>query len=200
VEIFAAIIVPTIGLLVVIGLPWLDRSTTRSIANRKTIMGTLAIVLVAIVALSIYAQAGIQTKIAASGAPVKTQQQIFEEFDASVASAAEASAGGAGAQLAAGKSVYGNNCASCHGAAGTGTPGLAPPLAGNPFVTGDAKPVIGVLLHGLKGQQIMGQSYGAPMPAWKGTLSNKDIADVITYIRGGLGANKASAVSEADIK
>jgi mono/diheme cytochrome c family protein len=77
---------------------------------------------------------------------------------------------------------------------------VAPPLAGNPFVTGDPKAVINVVENGLHGQTIMGQTYGAPMPAWKGTLSKSDLAAVITYIRGSLGSNKASAVKLSDIK
>jgi mono/diheme cytochrome c family protein len=36
------------------------------------------------------------------------------------------------------------------------------------------------------------------MPAWKGTLTNGQIADVITYIRNGWG-NKASSVTAADV-
>ncbi|MBV8655972.1 MAG: cytochrome C, partial [Candidatus Eremiobacteraeota bacterium] len=36
-------------------------------------------------------------------------------------------------------------------------------------------------------------------PPWKGTLSNGDVADVITYIRGSLGSNKASAVTEKQV-
>ena len=46
---------------------------------------------------------------------------------------------------------------------------------------------------------VNGQSYHGMMPPWKGTLTNKDIADVITYIRGSLGSNKASAVTEAQV-
>jgi ubiquinol-cytochrome c reductase cytochrome b subunit len=202
-ELLAAIIVPTIGLLIVLALPWLDRSTTRSFSARAGILWTTALTVVVIIALSIYAQVGIQQKIAASGAKQETQAQIFADADAAAgaAEAAEASSGAsANPQIAAGKTVFTANCTSCHGAAGLGQAGLAPPLAGNPMVTGDPKAVIKVLLNGLHGQTIMGQSYGAPMPAWKGTLSNKDIADVITYIRGGLGSNKASAVSESDIK
>ena len=38
------------------------------------------------------------------------------------------------------------------------------------------------------------------MPPWKGTLTNKQIADVITYIRGSLGDNHAaSAVTQAQV-
>ena len=38
----------------------------------------------------------------------------------------------------------------------------------------------------------------ATMPAWKGKLSNAEIADVITYMRSSWG-NKGSAVTEAQV-
>jgi len=73
--------------------------------------------------------------------------------------------------------------------AGTGHPERIPPLANNPVVTGDPQKVIGILTAGLHGQiSVGGMSYNGQMPAWKGQLSSKDIADVITYIRGGLEA------------
>ena len=79
-------------------------------------------------------------------------------------------------------------------------PGAFPPLANNPVVTGDPNKVIGIVTGGLHGQiSVSGMSYNGQMPAWKGQLSNKDIADVITYIRGGLGSNHASAVTEAQV-
>jgi mono/diheme cytochrome c family protein len=37
------------------------------------------------------------------------------------------------------------------------------------------------------------------MPPWKGTLSNKDIAAVVTFIRTGFGSNHASAVTVQDV-
>jgi mono/diheme cytochrome c family protein len=36
------------------------------------------------------------------------------------------------------------------------------------------------------------------MPAWKGTLTNDDIANVLTYVRSSWG-NKASAVTTAQV-
>jgi mono/diheme cytochrome c family protein len=36
------------------------------------------------------------------------------------------------------------------------------------------------------------------MPPWKGTLSNADVAAVVTYIRTSWG-NKGASVSEADV-
>lgn len=98
-----------------------------------------------------------------------------------------------------GKAVYSKNCSSCHQAGGQGVPSTFPPLAKNSFVTGDAKKVIGAVVHGLNGQiSVSGKSYNGTMPAWKGQLSNAEIAAVVTYIRSAWG-NKASKVSEKDV-
>jgi ubiquinol-cytochrome c reductase cytochrome b subunit len=198
VELFAAIFIPTVGGIIILILPWLDRSTTRSIKSRAGIMWTTLVVLIAIVALSFYAQSTIQAHIAASGVPQQTEEQIL----AAPAEAAASTGGGAAAnpQIDAGSKVFSQNCSSCHGAQGQGAPSVAPALSKNPFVTGDAKAVVNVVENGMHGQQVMGQSFSAPMPAWKGQLSKKDIADVITFIRGGLPGNTASAVKESDIK
>ncbi len=78
-------------------------------------------------------------------------------------------------------------------------PGAFPPLAKNAYVTGDPKKVIGTLLNGLNGAvSVNGKTYNGAMPAWKGQLSNAEIAAVITYIRSSWG-NKASAVTEAQV-
>ena len=58
--------------------------------------------------------------------------------------------------------------------------------------------IIGIVLNGLSGQTIQGKTYATQMPPWKGNLTNKQIADVVTYIRNAWG-NKASAVTEADV-
>ena len=179
VELFAAIIVPTIGGAIVLLLPWLDRSTTRSLHSRAGILWTTTVVVICIVALSFYAQSSIQSQIAALGIQPQTEAQIL----AAPAEAAPAPGGGATDTIAAGQKVFQSNCISCHGANGQGAPGLAPPLAGNPFVTGDIAKVTAVVTDGLHGQTIMGQSYGAQMPAWKGTLSTTDITNVVNYIR-----------------
>jgi ubiquinol-cytochrome c reductase cytochrome b subunit len=198
-ELLAAIIVPTIGLVIVLLLPWLDRSTTRSFASRGAILWPTAIILIAVVGLSIYAQMGIQAKEAA-GPPSQSEAQILAAPAEAAATTTSSTSGGASDLAAHGGQVFSQNCSSCHGSTGLGQPAVAPPLAGNAFVTGDPKAVIDVVENGLHGQTIMGQSYGAQMPAWKATLSKPDVAAVITYIRGSLGANHASAVSVSDIK
>jgi mono/diheme cytochrome c family protein len=79
-------------------------------------------------------------------------------------------------------------------------PGTFPPLADNPVVTGDPNKVIAIVTGGLHGAiTVSGQTYNGQMPAWKGTLSNKQISEVITFIRGSLGNNKASPVTEAQV-
>ena len=100
---------------------------------------------------------------------------------------------------AAGAKIYSSNCSSCHQANGKGQPGVFPPLAGNSVVTGPAAQVITIVKNGKSGKiSVNGSTYNGQMPAWKGTLSNKDIAAVITYIRSSWG-NHASAVTEAQV-
>lgn len=104
-----------------------------------------------------------------------------------------------GASAAAGSKVYTTNCSSCHQANGKGQPGVFPPLAGNAVVTGPADKVIHIVKNGLSGKiSVNGATYNGQMPAWKGTLSDGDIAAVVTYIRSSWG-NKASAVTASQV-
>lgn len=99
-----------------------------------------------------------------------------------------------------GKAIFNTNCATCHQANGMGSPGVFPPLAGNKDVT-DADPskLIAIVLHGASTPMtVNGKQYSGGMPPWKGTLSNADIAAVLTYVRSSWG-NKASAVTEAQV-
>jgi mono/diheme cytochrome c family protein len=101
---------------------------------------------------------------------------------------------------APGQTIYGANCSACHGVSGTGLSGEFPPLAGNLMVTGSPDKVIAAVKNGLSGAiTVNGKPFSGAMPAWKGKLSNSDIADVITYIRSSWG-NKAAAVTEAQVE
>lgn len=96
-----------------------------------------------------------------------------------------------------GLAVYTTNCSTCHQSDGKGA--IGPPLAGNPVVTGDASKVIHIVNGGLTGTvSVHGKSFNGTMPAWKGVLSNGDIAAVITYIRSSWG-NKAGPVTAAQV-
>lgn len=103
------------------------------------------------------------------------------------------------ASASAGAKIFATNCSSCHQANGKGQAGVFPPLAGNPAVTGSATTVIHIVKDGLNGKIVVaGTTYNGQMPAWKGTLSDSDIASVVTYIRSAWG-NHASAVTAAQV-
>ena len=78
-----------------------------------------------------------------------------------------------------GEKVYTANCAACHQASGKGVPGAFPALDGSGVVNGPKAPQIAILLNGKNA-----------MPAWKGVLSDTEIAAVITYTRNSW-SNKA---------
>jgi len=201
-ELIATIIVPTIFLIVVLLLPWLDRSTTRSFAARAGLLWSATIVVCGIVGLSIFGQVTTMIKQGSAPASPPESDVLSAAAAATLPSGGGSSAGNATASSSngPGATVFSSNCASCHGAQGQGLPGSFPPLANNPVVTGDPNKVIGIVLSGLHGSIVVnGQTYNGQMPPWKGTLSNKDVANVITFIRGSLGNNKASAVTEAQV-
>jgi mono/diheme cytochrome c family protein len=99
-----------------------------------------------------------------------------------------------------GKAIFATNCATCHGDKGQGAENVAPPLAKNSYETGDPKKVIHTVLYGLSGPiKVNGKPWGdGTMPAWKGSLTNAQIAAVITFERSSWG-NKASAVTEKQV-
>jgi mono/diheme cytochrome c family protein len=97
-----------------------------------------------------------------------------------------------------GKMVYEQNCLACHQVDGSGVPFLAPPLIEGTFVNGDKKRLIEILLKGLQGVEIKGEQYANPMPAFD-YLSDKEIADLLTYVRGNF-KNNGDAVTEAEVK
>jgi cytochrome c oxidase subunit 2 len=78
-----------------------------------------------------------------------------------------------------GEKVFLANCAACHQATGKGVPGAFPALDGSPIVNGPKAAQIHLVLNGKNA-----------MPAWKGVLSDTDIAAAITYTRNAW-SNKA---------
>jgi ubiquinol-cytochrome c reductase cytochrome b subunit len=201
-ELIATIVVPTLFLIVILLIPWIDRTTSRSFGARSGLLWMATLVVCVIATLSIYAQITTMAKQAAAPATPPESVVLSAAAAATIPStgAPGAGSGAATATNSNGAKVFSDNCSTCHGAQGTGLPGSFPPLANNPTVTGDPNKVIGIVLGGLHGSiTVNGQTYNGQMPPWKGTLTNKQIADVITYIRGSLGNNKASAVTEAQV-
>ena len=191
----ATVVLPGAFTMVLLLLPWIDRNPSRAILRRPFVMGITLVSIAAIVGLSVFTADAItkeqtqnpagQTPVLGYGAPPATPTP---------AATAAAATGPDGAK------IYASNCESCHGANGQGLPGSFPPLAGNPFVTGDPAKVITTVDNGLHGAILVnGQTFNGTMPAWKASLKPGEISAVITYIRSSWG-NKASPVTEAQVK
>jgi mono/diheme cytochrome c family protein len=83
----------------------------------------------------------------------------------------------------AGRTIYLNNCASCHQLNGEGISGAIPALAGNGAVLARGPDdVIRVVLGGIEAQGGL-----APMPAVGTSMSDQDVAAVVNYIRQSFG-------------
>jgi cytochrome c oxidase subunit 2 len=93
---------------------------------------------------------------------------------------------------ARGEKVYAANCVACHQANGMGVPNAFPALAGSKLVNGPPGPNIAMVLEGKQ---------GTAMQAFGKTLSDTDIAAVITYTRSAWN-NKAAEnlVQPAQVK
>ena len=98
-----------------------------------------------------------------------------------------------------GASVYIDNCAACHRTDGHGYTRVFPALAGNPVLqTADATSLINIVLNG----GTLPATHAAPstftMPAFAWRLSDQEVADVVSFIRGSWG-NKGAPVNASDV-
>jgi mono/diheme cytochrome c family protein len=105
-------------------------------------------------------------------------------------------------QIAEGQKAYMMVCFACHQPTGLGMPNMFPPLAKSDWVIAP-KPdrLIRIVLQGITGPiTINGQPFTsvAPLMPSQATLSDTQIADVLTYIRNTFG-NSASAVTAAQV-
>jgi cytochrome c oxidase subunit 2 len=95
---------------------------------------------------------------------------------------------------ARGEKVYTANCAACHQPTGKGLPPAFPPLDGSKVATDPKLAHISTVLNGVTRD-------GKPtaMVAWKGTLSDVDIASVVTYERNSWGNHTGEAIQPAEV-
>ena len=100
--------------------------------------------------------------------------------------------------IAAGKAVYMQTCVACHQVDGGGVQNLNPSLIKTSYVLGSPQRLINVILKGLAQQPVDGEMYSNAMPPHN-YLSNKQIADVLTYVRSNFG-NKASGITAEQVK
>ena len=98
-----------------------------------------------------------------------------------------------------GASVYIDNCAACHRTDGHGYTRVFPALAGNPVLqTADATSLINIVLNGgtLPATHTAPSTFTMPAFAWR--LSDQEVADVVSFVRGSWG-NKGAPVKANDV-
>ncbi len=95
---------------------------------------------------------------------------------------------------ARGEKVYTANCAACHQPNGKGLPPAFPPLDGSKVATGPKLAHISTVLNG-----VMRDGKPTAMVAWKGTLSDVDIASVVTYERNSWGNHTGEAIQPSEV-
>jgi nitrite reductase (NO-forming) len=120
------------------------------------------------------------------------------------AAPAPAPAATGGSSKERGKVVYNTICIPCHQPTGMGLPNMFPPLVGSDWPKAK-KPdrLIRMILHGVMGPiKVNGQPFNTPAPMMPGqaaTLSDVQIADVLTFVRAEFGGG-ASEVTPDQVK
>ena len=115
-------------------------------------------------------------------------KQVYAPYTSADELASYQPKSGEASTLARGKTVYGTYCGLCHGSDGLGKPGQAPPLAGSEWVVKDITSLAHIPLTGLNGLiQVKGRDWNLSMAAMGASLSDADLAAVLTYIRGSSG-------------
>lgn len=103
------------------------------------------------------------------------------------------------AVLTRGAKLYGDHCSSCHQDDGRGAAPAYPPLAGNRAITmASAINPIRIVLNGGFAPGTAGNPRPYGMPPYGPSLSDAEVAAVVTYIRNQWG-NQAAAVSAQDV-
>jgi len=95
-----------------------------------------------------------------------------------------------------GKNVYQKYCMTCHLADGKGIAGLYPPLNATGWVNGDKERLIRMMLQGIDGEiKVKGLIYNQAMASYS-YLSDKEVSDVLTYIRTNFGNDSGKITVE----
>jgi mono/diheme cytochrome c family protein len=120
-----------------------------------------------------------------SEAPETTQYQTSQQFGSQL--------------LEQGKKIYADSCAKCHADNGLGKPPAYPPLATNPSIQmPSAVNPIRMVLNGGYPPSTAGNPMPHGMPPFAQSLSNEEVAAVVTYIRQSWG-NHGTAISPQQV-
>ncbi|MDO5623410.1 MAG: c-type cytochrome [Pseudomonadota bacterium] len=129
------------------------------------------------------------------GDDLRAMAAYLQTLPQSTAAPAAARSTAPPASARVGERLYEQHCASCHGAQGEGVAGAYPPLAGNRAVTmARTDNLLQTVLHGGYAPATAGNPRPYGMPPFAQTLSDADIAAVLTHIRTHWG-NQAGEVS-----
>ena len=94
-------------------------------------------------------------------------------------------------RYAAGQQQFTATCAGCHQVNGQGLPGVAKSLVGSRWALSPEPQVIRIVLHGKEGEMLM--------PPVGGSMTDEQIAAVLTYVRRSWG-NTASPITPAAVQ
>ncbi len=94
-----------------------------------------------------------------------------------------------GERIELGKQIYSQTCFACHQGEGQGIAGAFPPLAKSDYLNADVDRAIKIVLHGKTGEiKVNGKTYNSVMTAQ--SLSDEEVANVLTYVYNSWGNNK----------
>ena len=98
-----------------------------------------------------------------------------------------------------GARLYEQHCAACHGAQGEGSPGIYPALAGNRALSlPTSANLVHLVIEGGFAPATAGNPRPFGMPPFATVLSEAEVAQVLTHVRGHWG-NRAAAVSAQEV-
>jgi mono/diheme cytochrome c family protein len=98
-----------------------------------------------------------------------------------------------------GAMIYLDSCAACHRPDGVGYEQVFPRLAGNPVVQAvNPQSIVSIVLVGSQTPRTARTPAQFTMPGFAWRLSDKDVADVVNFIRTSWG-NSASQISSAEV-
>jgi mono/diheme cytochrome c family protein len=102
--------------------------------------------------------------------------------------------------MQAGAAIYTDECSACHTPEGAGVARLFPTLKGSPLVqSAEPTSLIHVVLEGGHAVATDPAPTAPAMPPFAWKLSDRQVADVVTYIRNAWG-NHASSVTTGDVR
>ena len=101
------------------------------------------------------------------------------------------------ARMKAGKAIYVDSCSACHAMNGEGSANMFPSLAQSSNVRSrDATSLIRITLQGARSVATKAEPTAPGMPSYAWLLNDRQIADVLTFIRNSWGAAEPSVTED----